>query len=332
MIHRELRQKLAITLGVLMLLPVLLAHSFTWSYSNYLYELSVDTDDTLNVGGTKTVSVNVGANTDVVVHVELKGDFTWGDWIYDSKEVPVSTGESTITVTLDVPIKLIVEPSNDFYVYAYVTLPGDIWNHQLWGIRKDMSLQLPDTISLEDMTAILSHLKYKVETSGLPPGIETKVVERLDELSYRLEDEYSPEMSGKLANLFKLLVVLKNDAIDTHDGTPPSYHSNQDFLDGMTTLEHGDAAEWHVPFSGPPLPTGGMDTKRAEAFIRANGLDAGEAVDFWTEASLFAAAGLPALVLGPGNIAQAHAVDEWVSLDQLQLALDSYLTLVNNDD
>ncbi|MGD9265515.1 MAG: M20/M25/M40 family metallo-hydrolase, partial [Lysobacterales bacterium] len=108
--------------------------------------------------------------------------------------------------------------------------------------------------------------------------------------------------------------------------------SNQDFLDEMTALEHGDAADWHVPFSGPPMPTNGMDTGRAEAFIRAHGLEAGPPVDFWTEASLFAAAGLPAVVLGPGNIAQAHAVDEWVSLGQLRQALDIYTNLVEKHD
>ncbi|MEO6104225.1 MAG: M20/M25/M40 family metallo-hydrolase, partial [Pseudoxanthomonas sp.] len=44
----------------------------------------------------------------------------------------------------------------------------------------------------------------------------------------------------------------------------------------------------------------------------------GNAVDFWTEASLFSDAGLTALVYGPGDIAQAHTADEWVSLEQLQ--------------
>ncbi len=50
-------------------------------------------------------------------------------------------------------------------------------------------------------------------------------------------------------------------------------------------------------------------------------------VNFWTEASLFAQAGIPAIVLGPGNIAQAHVVDEWVSLEQLQRALEIYTKL-----
>lgn len=108
--------------------------------------------------------------------------------------------------------------------------------------------------------------------------------------------------------------------------------SNQAFLKAMTALEHGTSAQWHVPFSGPPLPTGGMDTTRAEVFIRTHGLEAGPGVDFWTEASLFATAGMSAVVLGPGNIAQAHAIDEWVSLGQLQRALDIYTQLASNDD
>lgn len=85
-------------------------------------------------------------------------------------------------------------------------------------------------------------------------------------------------------------------------------------------------------FSGPPLPTGGLDTAKAELFVEWHGLDAGATVDFWTEASLFAQAGLPAIVLGPGNIAQAHAVDEWVSIEQLQRALKIYTQLVKNND
>ena len=48
------------------------------------------------------------------------------------------------------------------------------------------------------------------------------------------------------------------------------------------------------------------------------GLPIGNAVDFWTEASLFSAAGLTAFVYGPGDIAQAHTADEWVALEQLE--------------
>ena len=108
--------------------------------------------------------------------------------------------------------------------------------------------------------------------------------------------------------------------------------SNEDFLEMMSALEYGDSAQWHVPFSGPPLPTSGMDVAMAQAFVERHEIEAGQAVDFWTEASLFSQAGLPAIVLGPGNIAQAHAVNEWVSIEQLERALQIYTKLVNTHD
>ena len=42
------------------------------------------------------------------------------------------------------------------------------------------------------------------------------------------------------------------------------------------------------------------------------------AVSYGTEAGLFQAAGIPAVVCGPGSIAQAHRADEYVALSQLE--------------
>jgi len=89
-------------------------------------------------------------------------------------------------------------------------------------------------------------------------------------------------------------------------------------------LASADAlAEYEETFRGPSLPCG--DVARAEERRLAArdladelNLPVGNAVDFWTEASLFSAAGMTALVYGPGDIAQAHTADEWVSLQQLQ--------------
>ena len=107
---------------------------------------------------------------------------------------------------------------------------------------------------------------------------------------------------------------------------------NENFLEMMTSLDTDRAAHWHVPFSGPPLPTAGMDTALAETFVKSRHIEPGPMVDFWTEAALFAQAGIPAIVLGPGNIAQAHARDEWVSTEQLERALDIYGKLVKAHD
>lgn len=47
-------------------------------------------------------------------------------------------------------------------------------------------------------------------------------------------------------------------------------------------------------------------------------------VPYGTNAAIFAAAGVPSVVFGPGHIEQAHTKDEWVPLDQLQQAAEIY--------
>ncbi|HRF84027.1 MAG TPA: acetylornithine deacetylase, partial [Pseudoxanthomonas sp.] len=61
----------------------------------------------------------------------------------------------------------------------------------------------------------------------------------------------------------------------------------------------------------------------------ALGLPVGNAVDFWTEASLFSAGGYTALVYGPGDIAQAHTADEFVTLAQLRGYAESVNRIIN---
>lgn len=82
------------------------------------------------------------------------------------------------------------------------------------------------------------------------------------------------------------------------------------------------AAEFTETFRGAPLPAADVDeaeTRRLAArdLVDALGIPIGSAVDFWTEAALFSAAGFTSIVYGPGDIAQAHAADEWVALSQL---------------
>ena len=64
-----------------------------------------------------------------------------------------------------------------------------------------------------------------------------------------------------------------------------------------------------------------LDAKETDAiYARICGLVPGETVEkvsYGTEASFFQAAGVPAMVCGPGSIAQAHKPDEYVTLDQL---------------
>jgi len=93
------------------------------------------------------------------------------------------------------------------------------------------------------------------------------------------------------------------------------------------------AAHFEETFRGPSLPSG--DIARAEErrlaardIAEELGLPIGNAVDFWTEASLFSAAGYTTMVYGPGDIAQAHTADEFVTLEQLQRYAGSVLTIL----
>lgn len=94
-------------------------------------------------------------------------------------------------------------------------------------------------------------------------------------------------------------------------------------LANLRSLVEPRPAEFSETFRGPSLPAG--DTANAEAnrlvardLADELGIPVGNAVDFWTEAALFSAAGYTAFVYGPGDIAQAHGADEWVALDQLE--------------
>ena len=45
-------------------------------------------------------------------------------------------------------------------------------------------------------------------------------------------------------------------------------------------------------------------------------------VPYGTDAGPLAQVGIPSLVLGPGDIAQAHTKDEWIELDEVRAAVD----------
>lgn len=66
----------------------------------------------------------------------------------------------------------------------------------------------------------------------------------------------------------------------------------------------------------PPYSAGAASEAVALALMLA-GQNETHAVSYATEAGLFQVAGSPAVVIGPGDIAQAHTADEWIAKDQL---------------
>lgn len=70
-------------------------------------------------------------------------------------------------------------------------------------------------------------------------------------------------------------------------------------------------------------------TARIGAVLSKLGLDPTPlGAKYGTEASNLGQAGIEAVVIGPGSVAQAHTIDEWLALDQLRLACDLYLEIM----
>lgn len=55
-------------------------------------------------------------------------------------------------------------------------------------------------------------------------------------------------------------------------------------------------------------------------FLRAAGQKRALAADYFCDAAVLAGGGIPSVVFGPGDIAQAHTADEWVELEQVERA------------
>jgi acetylornithine deacetylase len=114
---------------------------------------------------------------------------------------------------------------------------------------------------------------------------------------------------------------------------PPPEHDPRATVAKVTALApRADRVEWEPGFFGPALPArAGGDLARGGRDLAARlGLSVGPPVDFWTEAALFSACDYPAIVYGPGDIAQAHTKDEWVELDQLARVASAYHRLLTS--
>jgi acetylornithine deacetylase/succinyl-diaminopimelate desuccinylase family protein len=77
---------------------------------------------------------------------------------------------------------------------------------------------------------------------------------------------------------------------------------------------------------GQPLPDTANQAvaERLARAVRQVAPSGGEfvGVSYGTDAAVYAAAGVPSVVFGPGSIDQAHTADEWIDVEQLQQAAE----------
>lgn len=65
-------------------------------------------------------------------------------------------------------------------------------------------------------------------------------------------------------------------------------------------------------------------------FLRCAGQSRPLGVHYFCDAAVLAAGGIPSVVFGPGDIAQAHTADEWLALSQLELARARLLSFLKS--
>jgi acetylornithine deacetylase len=89
---------------------------------------------------------------------------------------------------------------------------------------------------------------------------------------------------------------------------------------GAARIEHDEP---FLESAGLPAMTDRTWFDRLTAAAASKGVVSREiAARYGTNASVFAAAGVPSLVFGPGSISQAHTADEWIELAQIDTVAD----------
>lgn len=105
----------------------------------------------------------------------------------------------------------------------------------------------------------------------------------------------------------------------------------KEIIERLAATRAGMRVEHHSFESAPPLapPDDGKLAELAMQAVRGAGIQSDiDGALYTTNGNHFAAAGLPTIVAGPGDIAQAHTLDEWISLEELDRGVEGYVALM----
>jgi acetylornithine deacetylase len=171
---------------------------------------------------------------------------------------------------------------------------------------------------------------HSSRADSLPAPIAqlSRVAVALDDWGRGKRDEGPPGFPGMCVNVAKLdggiaFNVVPAQATLLVSLRPPPGADTDAIRRELEALVGGIAPGATVTFVRLNAPFATKDVAAFEPFLG----DAARApidLGFWTEAALLAANGVDAVVFGPGAIAQAHAPDEWVELDELHRARDVF--------
>lgn len=224
-----------------------------------------------------------------------------------------------------------------------------------WWRQADCPLPKPDWAVIAEPTeldVVVAHrgaTRWKIRTAGRAchssspdQGINAiyrmaRVVERLEFYAGNLSQRIAPHplcgpptcSVGRIGGGVSVNTVPDDCWIEIDRRIIPGEDSDAVIEEVRAELASLPFAIDHDPpwIRGPALPddaNGALAQRLGEVIREVVGPRGAVGVPYGTHASRTAVAGIPSVVFGPGSIAQAHTVDEWIDIAQLEQACDIY--------
>ena len=210
------------------------------------------------------------------------------------------------------------------------------------GFRADLAI-VGEPTRLQVLTAHKGSLWLRLETKGraahgATPQLGRNAVHEMARVVDVLESEYAAQLRHRRHPLLGAATV---NVGQINGGTQPNIvpaacaitvdrRTLPGETDGAVTREIGALLRRRrlrariVNTKIAPAPALETDPRLplVRQFLAAAGQTAAAGAQYFCDAAVLAAAGIPAVVFGPGDIAQAHTVDEWIAPAQVERAKD----------
>ncbi|HWY78660.1 MAG TPA: M20/M25/M40 family metallo-hydrolase, partial [Verrucomicrobiae bacterium] len=208
------------------------------------------------------------------------------------------------------------------------------------GLKADLAI-VGEPTRLEVVTAHKGNLWLKLETRGKAahgarPDLGRNAVHEMSRVVDLLETRYARQLRrrrhpllghatvnvGTIQGGVQTNIVPAACAITIDRRTLPGEVDAGIWREIWALLrQSGLSAALASTKSAPCMP---METSSrlplVRAFLRTVGQARPMGADYFCDASVLAHGGIPSIVFGPGDIAQAHTADEWISISQLERA------------
>ena len=206
------------------------------------------------------------------------------------------------------------------------------------GFKADLAI-VGEPTNLQVVTAHKGSLWLQLETRGqaahgATPQLGKNAVHEMARIVGVLETDYAAQLRQRK---HKLLGTATVNVGQISGGTQPNIVPDRCTItiDRRTLPGETDAGvrreiaallqakKLNAKISSPKLaPALALETDPQLPLVRQFFQRAGQSkpvgVDYFCDAAVLAAGGIPSVVFGPGDIAQAHTADEWISLAELE--------------